>query len=28
VEDARRWGQEHPDKVVNLKKKRPVKAPA
>ena len=28
VEDARDWGQKHPEKVVNLKRKRPTKAPA
>ena len=28
VEDARRWGREHPDKVVNLKKKRSTKTTA
>ena len=24
VEDAREWGREHPDKVVDLKKRRPT----
>ena len=24
VEAARRWGREHPEKVVDLKKKRPA----
>ena len=26
VEDARRWGRQHPDKVVDLKKRPPTRA--
>lgn len=26
VQDARRWGREHPDKVVDLSKRRPARA--
>jgi len=25
VKDASRWGREHPDKVISLKKKRPAR---
>ena len=26
VEDARRWSREHPEKVVDLRKRRPARA--
>ena len=28
VQDARRWSREHPEKVVDLRKRRPARATA